>query len=478
VAVVVILGVVAVRWRLRQLDPILVRGSWDSLAAFVRYEVGDYTGAARMYRHDLASIATVEGLRTNDPEVALLQGDPTRAESLATAELARDPAAVAPILVLVNVALDTGDLDVARRRVQQAVAADPTGVDAQTLAGVVYARLGSDDEAIVWINRALHEYRPLRRWTTFLQLLAATGDLERRDPPPACVLAHLHRYLRVYDLAQATVTLDWAERAIAQGDHPDAAYVCIGIVRNKQIDDDGALAAFRTAVAQNPRNAEAHNWAAVVYAQRGDLEEELAMRRRAYEISPDDPTTGFELATLLADKLGEQREALDIEARIIGSGHGSSAVLRHAGSLYAELGNSDQALAYFQRAVALAPGDAHYRCWLAWALLRSGHPDEAIAEYRRAVQVDQFSVDAHMGLTRSYREVGRFDDAIRELETVFRLDPAKRWYQIELCHLYLLAGRFEDARRCGDPLLFRDSPTSEATFLATFSLLDPGATAR
>jgi hypothetical protein len=133
------LGALLVHWRLRQVDPVLVQPSRDGLAAFVRYELDDYAGAARLYRRDFAAAAGLEGLRTGDAEVTLLQGDVGRAESLAAAELARDRTAVAPLLTLVNVALDTGDLDTARVRVQEAVAADATDVDAQTLAGVVYA---------------------------------------------------------------------------------------------------------------------------------------------------------------------------------------------------------------------------------------------------------------------------------------------------------------------------------------------------
>ena len=476
VAVAVIAGVAAVRWRLGQMDRVPVGLSWNGLSALARYELGDYADAAQGYRLALADAFTTPGLPVTDAELALLGGDAERARSLATAELERDPTAVDPLLALAEVALDAGRSDDALARLNAALLVAPDDVDAQTLAGIAHARAGHDDQAITWINEALFDYRPLRRWSTWLQLLSATGDLEHRDPAPACVLAHLHRYLRVYDLAQGSTTIRWAERAISDGDHPSAAYVCIGIVRTKQVDDDGALAAFTEAIEHDPRNAAAYHWAAVVYAQRGDLERELAMRRRGWELAPDDPMAASALATLLSDKLGDHREALRVEERLLDAGHANRAILQHVGRMYGELGEFERASAYFRKAVATEPDDPRARSSLGWALSRMHAPMEAIEEYRRAIQLDAFAVDAHMGLMFAYREAGRFDDAIRELETVFRLDPAKRWYQIELCHLYFIAGRFEDARRCGGPLLFRNSATSDATFLATFSVLSASDT--
>ena len=477
IAVAIVVVASWARWRVGRVDSSLLHLSSNGLAGFVRYELGDYVGAARAYRRELAETFTAPGLPASDAELALLQDDGERARALAMAELARDPGAVGPQLSLAQVALDAGRVDDALASLNAARAAAPDDVDVQTLTGIAYARASRDDEAIAWLNRALFEYRPLRRWTTWLELLTVTGDLEARDPAPSCVLAHLHRFLRVYDLGQGSTTIAWAERAIAERDRPDAAWVCIGIVRTKQVDDEGALEAFMKAIERNPANVGAYHWAAVVYAQRGDLEQELAMRRKAHELDPDDPTAGLALSTLVADKVGDPREALRIDERVLGSGRESPAILQHIGRLYGDSGDFDRAATYFRKVVDGRPDDPQARRSLAWALSRMHQPTEAIAEYRRALQLDTNDVQSHMGLTFAYREAGRFDDAIRELETAFRLDPSKRWYTIELCHLFLLAGRFEDARRCGAPLLFRDSATSEATFLATFALLDaPGGT--
>jgi SNF2 family DNA or RNA helicase len=64
-----------------RLDPFLTQ-SWRGL---VRYELGDYGGAARAYRAALAEQADTAGLPADDPELVYLQGDATRAMAVAAA---------------------------------------------------------------------------------------------------------------------------------------------------------------------------------------------------------------------------------------------------------------------------------------------------------------------------------------------------------------------------------------------------------
>ena len=73
-----------------------------------------------------------------------------------------------------------------------------------------------------------------------------------------------------------------AEEAIARGDQVDDACVTLGVVYQKRTEDKDALAAFLRAIEANPRNAEAYRWAAVVYADRGELANE--QRVAAHEI--------------------------------------------------------------------------------------------------------------------------------------------------------------------------------------------------
>ena len=88
--------------------------------------------------------------------------------------------------------------------------------------------------------------------------------------------------LRIYDGLQARLAIARAEEAIARGDQVDDACVTLGVVYQKRTEDKDALAAFLRAIEANPRNAGTYRWAAVVYADRGELANEY--RVAAHEI--------------------------------------------------------------------------------------------------------------------------------------------------------------------------------------------------
>src|SRR5439155_13444748 len=126
--------------------------------------------------------------------------------------------------------------------------------------------------------------------------------------------------LRIYDGLQARLAIARAEEAIARGDQVDDACVTFGVVYQKRTEDKDALAAFLRAADANPRNAEAYRWAAVVYADRGDLVNEERMARAAYEVEPDDAAYALPLAHLLAERLGDYAGALAVETRTLAAG--------------------------------------------------------------------------------------------------------------------------------------------------------------
>src|SRR5262249_17718763 len=159
------------------------------------------------------------------------------------------------------------------RWIERVLAAAPADPDALLLATIVYARAGDDAGALGTLKRALRDWAPERRLTTFYRVLGETGRLDGLPVAtrPSGLLAHLHRYLRIDDDWEARPAIARAEEAIAKGDHVDDAYVSLGVVHQKRTEDEAALAAFLHALEVNPRNAEACRWAAVVYADRGDL---------------------------------------------------------------------------------------------------------------------------------------------------------------------------------------------------------------
>src|SRR5262245_30249494 len=119
--------------QLKGLDRSLVRPSPNGMLALLRYELGDYAGAARAYRADFAATLDEGALYGDDPEIALLRGDWTHARDLATRQHAAVPEAAPPLLALAELAMD-GDLPQAQRLGDDALRTSPDDGDAQVIA--------------------------------------------------------------------------------------------------------------------------------------------------------------------------------------------------------------------------------------------------------------------------------------------------------------------------------------------------------
>src|SRR5437879_1051486 len=259
--------------------------------AFALYLNGRYGDAARAYRE--AHRGPVRASDTGDPTGAWAAavGDTALAERRARTALEAFPTALEPRVTLAEVALDRGGLAEASRELSAVLAAHSDHIEALYLSAVVHGRAGRAGEAIDALNRALRSgYAGARRATPF-RLLELAGDLHAGPAAerPLCLLAHLFRYLRIFDGAHAARALAYAELPVAANDRPADAWLTIAVVQDKLGRHEAAMQAVRHALAADPRHAEAYRWAAVEARQRGDLLLQYRMIRKAFESALTDP---------------------------------------------------------------------------------------------------------------------------------------------------------------------------------------------
>jgi tetratricopeptide (TPR) repeat protein len=157
------------------------------------------------------------------------------------------------------------------------------------LAALAHARQGTIGEALAALNRALRYNRTETSPAVFLAALELTGEMDDAPTTSRCLLAHLHRYLRIYDSSHARIAEKYARAAIAAGDHVDAAYVTLGVIFEKTGYRRYALDAFRSGAQVNPRNVHALRGAARQHAHRGEIAEEYRFLKQAFEAAPEDP---------------------------------------------------------------------------------------------------------------------------------------------------------------------------------------------
>jgi serine/threonine protein kinase/WD40 repeat protein/tetratricopeptide (TPR) repeat protein len=114
-------------------------------------------------------------------------------------------------------------------------------------------------------------------------------------------------------------------------------------------------------------------------------------------------------------------------------------------NLHHQTGYLDEAIAEYQKAVALAPDNPWVHTYLGWALADKGQLDEAIAEYNKALALDASFALTRIHLGLAFEKQGRLNEAIAEYKKVLAVVPD---HAAALCFLgdaLFDQGRFDDA---------------------------------
>src|SRR5262249_20376583 len=291
IAMVLMVFWLAGYWRFADLDWPLFQLSWSGPRALALYVTGHYRDAARAYRHGQRGALRVA--YENDPSGyrAFRAGHLDEAERRARTTLALVPTAIEPLVTLGEIALENGQTKAATRAFATVLERRPDHFDAMLLHAVAAARLDDRGRAIEMINRALRWNMAGERDTVLYRVMELTGELRVRAPAqqPLCLLAHLHRYLRIFDDAHGPIAMEYARRAIRAGDHPAEAYLTLGIVHEKRGEPADAARAMRKALEADPRQADALRWLALQANRIGDILHEYEFTKAAYEAAPKDP---------------------------------------------------------------------------------------------------------------------------------------------------------------------------------------------
>ena len=293
-------------WFLSPLRWDLVQISREGPRALALYLAGNYRDAARAYR--AGQRGAVPLTYADDPSGywALRAGHAEEAERRARTTLLLVPSALEPRVTLGEIALDGGRPDDAVAAFDAVLRRWPAHADALYLRALAVART-DPGRAIDDLNRGLRSSSVGDRDTILSRAMELAGELGSRPPDarPLCLLAHLHRYLRVFDERQGTLAIDYARRAIAKGDRPADAYLTIGVVLDKRGDHAAARRAIHRAIEADPGHAHAL-WLLSLHASRiGDVLLEYRMITRAFEAAPTDPFYLPHLALVVQTRLDD-----------------------------------------------------------------------------------------------------------------------------------------------------------------------------
>jgi tetratricopeptide (TPR) repeat protein len=167
---------------------------------------------------------------------------------------------------------------------------------------------------------------------------------------------------------------------------------------------------------------------------------------------PGSRAARYERARLRADagRIGDAIHDLAQALELPGPGPTNSDLLRILGDQHAERGELDDALAFYTRAVDVAPFDPATR--IALGILRKlmAEPDRARTEFQRAVELGPESADARFLLAELELETGRFSESADAASAAVSIDPDHRQARYVLARALIQDGRRDEGRAALD----------------------------
>lgn len=181
---------------------------------------------------------------------------------------------------------------------------------------------------------------------------------------------------------------------------------------------DKAIEDIDRAIKLQPALAQPHLMKAEILASTKRLDEAIAQMEKLLQAAPGNETLLNKLATfyLMANR---PRKAIDSATQILKNEPDNYAALRFRGDAYLNIGKHAEAIADFDKAVALKEGDESLLNNFAWVLATS--PDDKLRDGPRALKMATKAAEAsgyetpHIlsTLAAAYAETGDFDNAAK-----------------------------------------------------------------
>ncbi len=370
-------------------------------------------------------------------QVAFLGGDYAAAVTRFEAALAAQPEASVVHYQLGLAYRELGDLDRAREHLSRH-GRDPVGFADPLTDGLAALTAGAGIH-IVRGTRAFSAGRYELAVDAYRQAVAADPDNLTARQSLASALA----YLGQLDAALG----EYAEVLRRQPDDALALYN-VGTLHLKRGEDEEALAHLRRAVDLAPDLADAQYNLAAVLDRLGRLEAAAEAAGRAVDLDPQDAGARL-LHANLTGRLGRYREAEDELRRLLREDPQNGDAMMSLGTLLARTDRGDEAVEVWGAVLALdLPTDVRAGAALAVAgqLERAGRTEEALASYRQAAALAPAAVDVQLTVAAALGRGGRLTDAADAFTAALTLDRSNEQAWFGRATALMLAGSDRGAR--------------------------------
>ena len=214
---------------------------------------------------------------------------------------------------------------------------------------------------------------------------------------------------------------------------------------------DLAIAEFEKIVSLQPKDVEDRMVLGQLYTVKHEPKKAEDEFKTAQAIEPDSEEVVLNLARLYADSGDIAHAAKIIEAVSVNDRTPKMEVA--LGAAYDQLKRSKDAIAAYQRAADMDPGDAHTLDALGQALLADSQLDEALKQFKLLAEADPEDTEALIHIGEIQRRQGKYEDALATIRKARKQDPTSLEAGYNEALLLDVLGRFDEAAKTYDEMV-------------------------
>jgi tetratricopeptide (TPR) repeat protein len=199
---------------------------------------------------------------------------------------------------------------------------------------------------------------------------------------------------------------------------------------------------FEALARLEPKNVENHLLLGRLYRLNNDLLKAEAAFKRAVEVQPDAEEAVTSLAYLYNEE-GDSTRAIAVLESVPEDAR-SAKIYSALGYTQEQQKNYKQAVAAYQKAVALDKENLDALRGLAQNLVFDNHPEAALEQYKAVAEADPQDAQAYLRMADIYRRMGKFDSAVENLKKAAGLVPDSLEVAYNIALVYEAQGKYEE----------------------------------